>query len=174
MLQKGCESIEKYSDITSVYEILEINDEYTTIKVKNEKNYLYFFRFNPVLALKKDDRYLEDVLNRYEEFLRNLNIEFEIYIINEKIRHEDFFYINMNYEDERKKEMHEKYEIDLQGLINNSHIYIQKFFVIFFSKSKVENVGKYIEIFNESDVKCEMIRSKREIERIIMKGVDLL
>lgn len=171
LLPKGVIYINRFFDITNIYEIISIGNGYFEIIIGNKKFYVYPFKIKPVILLSKNDKYIFELLNKYEEFLRNIDLNFQILITSREMQSRDFFSLkkeNFSYE---KAKFMEEYSKNLDEMLNGKDILSYDYYIIITSIYIIKDEEKYIRPLEEAGIDVEKISKKEEIEKIIMEGV---
>ena len=163
----------KYLDISNIYNVEEITTDYVRVNIGGENRYVYLFKLEPIIVVNSENIISNNISYKYEEFLRNINVPFQIIVSNKEIEFSEFFEVSVNQENEIKKRLVNEYMENLKELFKDKKIYITQYYLIISSNSLVENVENYIKVFEEGDMVVKKVDSKSEIKEIIMKGVDI-
>ncbi|MBR1883488.1 MAG: hypothetical protein IJ809_00820 [Clostridia bacterium] len=166
--------IKKYLDISEIYDVSEILEDAAIVNISGIKKYVYFFRINPVLIIDKNDKRIYEIISKYEQFLRLMNLDFQIIMKNKEINVEDYFEISKEGKDEVKKEMIDEYMKNLKNLFNYSKIYAIEYLLVISTTTYVKNVENYLKILDEINMKCEKIVGIENISNYLMKGVEFI
>ncbi len=167
--------MQNFSDITNLYEIVSIGENHYEMIIDNTRYYVYAFKVCPAIILNSKDKYILEMLNKYEEFLRTINLEFQILIINKKINGKDYFLLKQNESsDDLKTKLTEEYINNLDKLLNGKDILNYEYYLIIKSIKEVENVEKYILSFETIGINVEYLNSKEELQKLIIEGGNLL
>ena len=75
----------KYESINKLFNLIDITDSYILVKNKEKTKKIYVYEIEPVTFLNFSMNVQSNILNLYNEFLRELNFEFQIFISNKKI-----------------------------------------------------------------------------------------
>ena len=67
-----------YQDINKLYNLVDITDSYVLIKDNDVVKKVYIYEIEPVTFLNFSIELQNNILNLYNEFLRELNLEFQI------------------------------------------------------------------------------------------------
>ncbi len=85
---EGCNI--KYANINSLFNLIDVTDSYILLKDKDNIKKVYIYEIEPVTFLNFSMDVQSNILNLYNEFLRELNYDFQIYISNKKINVESY------------------------------------------------------------------------------------
>ena len=80
----------KYESINKLFNLIDITDSYILVKNKEKTKKIYVYEIEPVTFLNFSMNVQSNILNLYNEFLRELNFEFQIFISNKKINVENY------------------------------------------------------------------------------------
>ena len=163
----------KYLDISDIYSIDEITKEYVKVNVFGEKRYVYIFYVNPIIVINAEKLFNNSIASKYEEFLRNNNLDFQILTDVKKIDAKKFFENNNEKGNDLKSKILYNYKYNLENMLQESEIFVTEYYLILSSSLPVENVENYIKIFENSELKLKRVTNIQEIEKIIMKGVNI-
>lgn len=163
----------KYLDISDIYSIDEITKEYVKVNVFGEKRYVYIFYVNPIIVINAEKLLNNSIASKYEEFLRNNNLDFQILTDVKKIDAKKFFENNNEKGNDLKSKILYNYKYNLENMLQESEIFVTEYYLILSNSLPVENVENYIKIFENSELKLKRVTNIQEIEKIIMKGVNI-
>ena len=85
---EGCNI--KYEDINKVFNLIDVTDTYILLKDKEKIKKVYIYEIEPVTFLNFSMDVQSNILSLYNEFLREFNFDFQIYISNKKINIESY------------------------------------------------------------------------------------
>lgn len=75
----------KYKDITKLYNITEILDEYILVNYKGLDTKIYIYKIEPIVMLGLSKMEKENILTVYKELLKQVNFDFQILMLNSKL-----------------------------------------------------------------------------------------
>lgn len=166
--------IKRFSDIKQIYSILDINDEYIKLSIDNHINYVYIFKISPLIILNSEDKIIYEILDKYEEFLRGLDIDYQIITMSQEIDINDYFNTNNIKDNDIKINLNESYNKMLKEVIKDKSIFEYSHYLILAKNSPVNNVEKYIQRLDNIVANVERVSKNEEIKKVIMKGVELI
>ncbi len=85
---EGCNI--KYESMNNLFNLIDVTDNYILLKDKDVVKKVYIYEIEPVTFLNFSMDVQSNILNLYNEFLRELNYDFQIYISNKKINVESY------------------------------------------------------------------------------------
>ena len=80
----------KYNNIKQLYNITSVADKYIFVKERDVMKKVYLYEIEPVTFLNFSIDIQSNILNLYNEFLRELNLNFQIYISNKKVNIQNY------------------------------------------------------------------------------------
>lgn len=172
--RKGMDSMQKFSDITSLYKIANIHNDHFEIVIDKSKWCIYAFKIIPIVILNGKDKYILEILDKYEEFLRGLDLEFQIITINRKMSSKDYFNFNYNADDEVKEMLKNVYTQNLDRLLNGINIQNYEHYLIIKSVDVTFNAEKYMQDLEKIGLAVEHLNSNEKLRNLILEGGDLL
>ncbi len=126
--------IRKFKDIKEIYNINSVENEYLLYKCENKMYKKYIYEVIPVTLLDFSVEVQNSVYMLYNEFLREMNIDLQIYISNKKMNIDS--YIEelrtkiLNQKNENFKNFLGNYLNDLKEKLKNENIYITRYYII--------------------------------------------
>ena len=108
--------IRKFKDIKEIYNINSVENEYLLYKCENKMYKKYIYEVIPVTLLDFSVEVQNSVYMLYNEFLREMNIDLQIYISNKKMNIDSYI------EELRTNDLKEK--------LKNENIYITRYYII--------------------------------------------
>ena len=138
-------SILKYKDIKTLYQIVDINEEYIVTMYDNILTRVYIYEITPVVLFDINEERKNNILNKYKEILKQINFDFEVLMINQKFDIDK--YIN---------------KLKNNSLVNekNKSIYETIYYIVVsfanINNLNVESVDKIIKKF--ADIGCNVTR----------------
>lgn len=175
---EGCNI--KYDNINNLFNLLDVTDTYVLLKDKDKIKKVYIYEIEPVTFLNFSMDVQSNILNLYNEFLRELNFEFQIYISNKKINTE-------NYVKNLKKIINNNARKDYVNLMNNylqsiseelenEIVYTTKYYIIVsFDRESEYDISEIDSVIKKLDyVGCntKRFKSKNEIKNILYESIN--
>jgi len=170
----------KYEDINNVLNFLNITDQYILLKDKGKVKKVYIYEIEPVTFLNFSIDVQSNILNLYSEFLRELNLEFQIYISNKKINTEKYiknFYTCIKKEGNKKYiEIVRNYIADITKGLENEDIYITKFYIVVSfpteNDRKIEVIDNIINRLGQIGCHISRIMSKSKLKYLLYESIN--
>ncbi len=163
-----------YQNINNLYNLIDITDSYVLIKDKNITKKVYIYEIEPVTFLNFSNELQNNILNLYNEFLRELNLEFQIYISNQKINISN--YISKIKEINENSQVSKKYIESIKRELEKQEIYVTKYYIIVsFERETNINIDQIDEVIYKLDyIGCHTKRVKleKEISQILYEGIN--
>ena len=78
-------NFKRFADIESVYNIIDIKDEYILSKEGDKLNRIYIYEIDPIPIINISQDIQNNISNTYTTFLREINVDFQVLVINKKI-----------------------------------------------------------------------------------------
>ena len=173
---EGCNI--KYENINKLFNFIDVTDNYILLKKKEEVEKVYIYEIEPVTFLNFSMDVQSNILSLYNEFLRELNYDFQIYISNKRINVES--YINnlskiINTKASKEYiELMNKYLQNISRELEDKMIYTTKYYIIIsFKRDSVFDITHIDSIIQKLDyVGCntKRIKKKENIKNILYES----
>ena len=173
---EGCNI--KYENINKLFNFIDVTDNYILLKKKEEVEKVYIYELEPVTILNFSMDVQSNILSLYNEFLRELNYDFQIYISNKRINVES--YINnlskiINTKASKEYiELMNKYLQNISRELEDKMIYTTKYYIIIsFKRDSVFDITHIDSIIQKLDyVGCntKRIKKKENIKNILYES----
>lgn len=171
----------KFKDISSIYKFTEVTDEYILSKKGNLNYKIVIYSVEPVVMLDYSKDTKNEILTNYTEVLKELDIGFQILVINKKI--DIARYIEntkeLNIKSISKNKMnafYEEYMNDLEELLNKANIYETKYYLVFsidITKEKeLENIENSILRLNKIGCYISRLKGVDNIKRMLYECIN--
>lgn len=157
-----------------------MTDTYVLAKDRDKTKKIYIYEIEPVTFLNFSMDVQSNILNLYNELLRELNFEFQIFISNKKINVEN--YINnltkIINQDARKSyvSLMNSYIESISKELENQMIYTTKYYIVISLDREDEyDISQIDEIIKKLDyVGCNTrrIKSKEDIQNILYENLN--
>lgn len=173
---EGCNI--KYEDINKLFNIIDVTDTYILLKDKDKTRKIYIYEIEPVTFLNFSMDVQSNILNLYNEFLRELNLEFQIFISNKKINIENYInnlskLINKNVS-ESYVSMMNSYLQSIEKELENEMIYTKKYYIVIsFNRESDYDINQIDNIIKKLDyVGCntKRIKTKRCLKSVLYEN----
>ena len=126
-----------YKDIFELYNIQKITDECIEVCINKIKKKVYIYEISPITILNISDEIVSNITNIYTEFLRELEIEFQILVSNQKLDVEKYIKDFMQFIDIDKNmsEIYVEYIEDIKKKLYDEQLYNTKYYIITYIKN---------------------------------------
>ncbi|MCX8075149.1 MAG: hypothetical protein N2749_06145 [Clostridia bacterium] len=121
----------KYGNIDSIYDIVRLENDHIIIDTKNKRKVI-IYEIIPVNILEKNIDIRTKVITKYIQFLRNIDMRFQILIRNEQIEIQNYYDIDLQniVVNEKTKLIYKEYIEDMIKILREEQIYISKYYLI--------------------------------------------
>lgn len=175
MLNKLLNIKSKYEDISTIYNIQDICDEY--ILLKNKELYqVYIYEVFPVNVTNLQEEQKEYIIEKYIEFLKKVNIDFQILVRTNKFDVDEYVKnieerINAN---ECKKEgIYKEYIENMKYFLVNQDIYILYYYIIAKkSQNDTNNIESMIYSIENTGCKVNKMFGKEKLYSFIYENIN--
>jgi len=177
---KEVNSINKFKDIKEIYKIISVNNEYIITKSDNKLYKKYIYEVIPVTLLDFSVEVQNSIYMIYNEFLREMNLDLQIYISNKKMNIEN--YIDdlknniINQDKEGIKIFLTRYLNDMQDKLNIENIYITRYYIVITlvqnNEQNIEEIDNVMKKLNKLGCIVNRIVGIRNIEKILYESIN--
>ena len=176
--QEGCKI--KYDNIKNLFNFIDITDKYILIKDRDKIKKVYIYEIEPVTLLNFSIEVQSNILNLYSEFLRELNLEFQIYISNKKVNIPKYIESLKNSMSIKNSfsynNLLSKYISSITEKLEDEIIYNTKYYLVL-SIDRDElidfsTVDYTIKKLNNIGCNVQKINSKRKIETLLYESIN--
>lgn len=172
--------MEKYSNISDLFGIIDITDSYILVKEKGIVKKVYIYEIEPVTFLNFSIDVQSNVLNLYSEFLHESNLNFQMYISNKKMNikaYVDKIKSNIRKDGSKKyKENVEKYILSIASTLENQKIYTTKYYIVTSLDSQdninIIAIDKIIKKIDATGCICTRVTSKKKLEKLMYESIN--
>lgn len=159
-----------YEDISKIYNVVDINDNFILIKKLNVLKQVHIYKVSPVTILNITESVSNNIINVYTEFLRSMNSDFQIYIENLEVNINDYF-SNISFDDNNvnKNKLAKIYKSELEKVLNEDNIYICNYYIVLTieNKNKLEEISKNIYNLSKIGLSIEKIEGKLNLDNFL-------
>lgn len=175
---EGCKI--KYDDIGKVFNLIDITDKYILLKDKDKIKKIYIYEIEPVTFLNFSIDIQSNILNLYSEFLRELNLEFQIYISNKKINVQNYI-SNLQNSMNKKGSKHyielmNNYLVSIANQLENESIYTTKFYLVISlnreSEYELNSLDNIIKKLDTIGCNTKRIMSKSDLKLLLYECIN--
>ena len=111
-----------------------------------------------------------NILNVFVEFLREVNFDFQILMINTKLNTDEYMEsYTKDIEDIGNNYNASKYFEELKKSIEESSIYITKYYLVVTYSGNIENIDRIVNKLNKAGCKVARLKDIKEIKNILYK-----
>ena len=162
-------NLQRFNDIESIYQILDITDEYILSKENEQQRRLYIYEIDPIPIINITDDMQSKIVNSYITFLREINIDFQILLINKKLNIENIFN-----SDKLNSEKYGHYLEDMRlKLKEDKIIYTRYFIVVSLNKQEdIDDIDKSIFLLKNCGCNVSRLNKKRDIEEMLYECIN--
>lgn len=165
----------KFRDINEIFNIVQITDEYIVTKENNEYLKVYIYEVEPIILLDLNESTMENIILQYKEFLRQINFDFQVLVINKEISFKD--YIKKVFNDElNSTKIYSSYINDMEIKFKNENIFETVYYIIVKIKDNnmlnVDTVDNSIKILNKIGCKVNRIIDKNKLTKILNNSIN--
>lgn len=170
----------KYDNIKNLFNFIDITDKYILIKDRDKIKKVYIYEIEPVTLLNFSIEVQSNILNLYSEFLRELNLEFQIYISNKKVNIPKYIESLKNSMSKKNSfsynNLLSKYISSITEKLEDEIIYNTKYYLVL-SIDRDElidfsTVDYTIKKLNNIGCNVQKINSKRKIETLLYESIN--
>lgn len=176
----GGKKIQRFKDIKEIYKIYGINDEYIIVKGENKTYKKYIYEIMPVTLLDFSIEVQNSIYMIYNEFLREMDLNLQIYISNKKMNTESYI---KNLNDSILRENNEKFKIfltnyldDLKEKLNYERIYITKYYIVVSldrkSEQNIEEIDNVFKKLNKLGCIVNRISKRKDFVNILYESIN--
>lgn len=161
-------NFKRFADIESVYNIIDIKDEYILSKEGDKLNRIYIYEIDPIPIINISQDIQNNISNTYTTFLREINVDFQVLVINKKISLNNFF------NSKNSSINNEKYLYDMRVKIRDDKIFYAKYYLIVALKKQeqIEDIDKIIYILKNCGCDVARIKDKTKIENFLYECIN--
>lgn len=165
----------KFRDINEIFNIVQITDEYIVTKENNEYLKVYIYEVEPIILLDLNESTMENIILQYKEFLRQINFDFQVLVINKEISFKD--YIKKVFNDElNSTKIYSSYINDMEIKFKNENIFETVYYIVVKIKDNnmlnVDTVDNSIKILNKIGCKVNRIIDKNKLTKILNNSIN--
>lgn len=165
----------KFRDINEIFNVVQITDEYILTKENNEYLKVYIYEVEPIILLDLNESTMENIILQYKEFLRQINFDFQVLVINKEISFKE--YIKKVFNDElNRTKIYSSYINDMEIKFKNENIFETVYYIIVKIKDNnmlnVDTVDNSIKILSKIGCKVNRIIDKNKLTKILNNSIN--
>lgn len=165
----------KFKDIKEVYNIVAVKDDSIVIKENNYMYNVYIYEVIPIILLDLSDDTKEILISKYKEFLRQVNFDFQVLIMNRKYNTKKYF-DSLRTDNINNSQLYNNYILDMENKLNNENIFETYFYIIVSLKHddyiKGDNVDNSVKILNKIGCNVERIKNRKRLIDILNMSIN--
>lgn len=165
-----------FKNIEELYKITSISDSYFNTKLNKKDERVYIFKITPLLFLDLSENVKLNLVEKYKEFLRELNFNIQILLLNKKLNLKTYIEKYFKYNENISKSMYDKYISELEKEIESENIYETNMYIIVSDilqeKTKIEEITRVILKLEELGCKVTKVTSKEEITKVLYSSLN--
>lgn len=170
----------KYNNIKQLYNITSVADKYIFVKERDVMKKVYLYEIEPVTFLNFSIDIQSNILNLYNEFLRELNLNFQIYISNKKVNIQNYIQnikqaIN-SLDNPIVQNLSERYVNIISEELENQTIFTTKYYIVISVSTNedinMDNVDNIISKLNFIGCNVNKICDKNILKNILYESIN--
>ncbi len=164
-----------YGDISTLYDILDIDDNCILIKKLNVVKQIHIFKIYPVTILNINESISKNIISLYTEFLRSMNTDFQIYIENTEVNITNYFNnIILDNTNISKSKLAHIYRKELEKTLNENNIYICNYYIVLTvdDEKALEEACKNIYSLSKIGVSVQKVEGKVNLDNFLYSKVN--
>lgn len=145
-------------------------------KDKDKTKKVYIYEIEPVTFLNFSMELQTNILNLYNEYLRSMKYEFQIYISNQKINIQNYILNLESISKQNPKTEAKEYIKSIKEELTKEKIYVTKYYIIVaLDRTETEDiiqVDTMVNKLNNIGCKVKRIKVKKELCKILYEGIN--
>ena len=146
------------------------------VKDKDKTKKVYIYEIEPVTFLNFSMELQTNILNLYNEYLRSMKYEFQIYISNQKINIQNYILNLESISKQNPKTEAKEYIKSIKEELTKEKIYVTKYYIIVaLDRTEIEDiiqVDVMVNKLNNIGCKVKRIKVKKELCKILYEGIN--
>lgn len=146
------------------------------VKDKDKTKKVYIYEIEPVTFLNFSMELQTNILNLYNEYLRSMKYEFQIYISNQKINIQNYILNLESISKQNPKTEAKEYIKSIKEELTKEKIYVTKYYIIVaLDRTETEDiiqVDTMVDKLNNIGCKVKRIKVKKELCKILYEGIN--
>lgn len=146
------------------------------VKDKDKTKKVYIYEIEPVTFLNFSMELQTNILNLYNEYLRSMKYEFQIYISNQKINIQNYILNLESISKQNSKTEAKEYIKSIKEELTKEKIYVTKYYIIVaLDRTETEDiiqVDTMVNKLNNIGCKVKRIKVKKELCKILYEGIN--
>ncbi|MBR2785251.1 MAG: hypothetical protein IKD74_04650 [Clostridia bacterium] len=146
------------------------------VKDKDKTKKVYIYEIEPITFLNFSMELQTNILNLYNEYLRSMKYEFQIYISNQKINIQNYILNLESISKQNPKTEAKEYIKSIKEELTKEKIYVTKYYIIVaLDRTETEDiiqVDTMVNKLNNIGCKVKRIKVKKELCKILYEGIN--
>lgn len=171
--------MKKYKDITKLYNIKSIEDEYIFVNYKGLDTKIYIYKIEPIVMLGLSEEEKENILMVYKELLRQVNFDFQILMINSKLNIDKYIQniiSRTNISKIENIELKNKYIKDIKEKLIKENIYEKDYYIIisisYNTCCNISSIDNVIKKLNKIGCTTKKVSGKNNLKKLLYKCIN--
>ena len=136
---------------------------------------MYIYEVEPIILLDLNESTMENIILQYKEFLRQINFDFQVLVINKEISFKE--YIKKVFNDKlNRTKIYSSYINDMEIKFKNENIFETVYYIIVKIKDNnmlnVDTVDNSIKILSKIGCKVNRIIDKNKLTKILNNSIN--
>ncbi len=165
----------KYESINNLFNIMDVTDNYILLKDKNNIKKVYIYEIEPVTFLNFSIDVQSNILNLYNEFLRELNLNFQIYISNKKVNIQKYIQ-SLKESVISDNAIIKKYIESISKELENDTLYSTKYYIVISVSREedidIESIDVIIEKLKYIGCNVRKVQNKKTLKNILYESIN--
>lgn len=169
----------KYKDITKLYNILDILDEYILINYKGNVEKIYMYKIEPIVMLGLSKIEQENILTIFKELLKQVNFDFQILMLNSKLNIEKYINNLISQTNISKLEninLKNNYIKDIKEKLIKEKIYETDYYIIisitYDTSIEIKDVDNVINKLKKIGCDVKKVKGKNNLEKLMYRCIN--
>ncbi len=154
---------------------MDVTDTYILLKDKNNIKKVYIYEIEPVTFLNFSIDVQSNILNLYNEFLRELNLNFQIYISNKKVNIQKYIQ-SLKESLLNDNAIIKKYIESISKELENDTLYSTKYYIVISVSREedidIESIDAIIEKLRYIGCDVRKVQNKETLKTILYESIN--
>lgn len=159
-----------------MFNFTDVTDSYVLVKDKDKTKKIYIYEIEPVTFLNFSMELQTNILNLYNEYLRSMKYEFQIYISNQKINIQNYILNLESVSKNNPKTESKEYINAIKEELTKEKIYVTKYYIIIAidrtEDDDIQQIDTIVNKLNNIGCKVKRIKVKKELCKILYEGIN--
>lgn len=171
--------MKKYKDITRLYNIKSIEEEYVLVNYKGVDTKIYMYKIEPIVMLGLSSNEKENILTVYKELLRQVNFDFQILMLNSKLNVDNYIKTlisKTNISQVENIKLKNKYIKDIKAKLIKENIYETDYYIIisitYNMNTKITSIDNIIKKLNKIGCATRKVYGKNNLIDLLYRCIN--